>query len=360
MNYCGLRRCVSRTLFIASIACLASEGVGAQNINDYDYFKRVAPGKEKLIIPAYRGVPAKTRRLMKRAITQSYRVFGRRPIANTYALYWHTKKSNLTKVATKWCSVAGRKGADRKRCMSEGGGWDDGFKTVNLAAAVFETATRLGLMESTEGNWQDSGNNFHAKTASHEYFHVYQTMMQHYFEKEDRIGIPQKRTREDVHGGPVWIIEGGADYFAYNVMGKHKWRDYDEWMEEILIEAKAEIVRGKKKGIKVTLRNYAKDSQLDKMKAKGFFPHFQYDGGAWAMAYLRYLTGTNKGVFTNYYKDIAELERTWRKKGKMNYGWQMSFKKNFGMTVNQFYTKFNRFMKWSTSRQMKILAKPLS
>ena len=140
MNYCGLRRCVSRTLFIASIACLASEGVGAQNINDYDYFKRVAPGKERLIIPAYRGVPAKTRRLMKRAITQSYRVFGRRPIANTYALYWHTKKSNLTKVATKWCSVAGRKGADRKRCMSEGGGWDDGFKTVNLAAAVFETA----------------------------------------------------------------------------------------------------------------------------------------------------------------------------------------------------------------------------
>ena len=34
------------------------------------------------------------------------------------------------------------------------------------------------------------------------------------------------------------------------------------------------------------------------------------------MAYLRYLTGTNKGVFTNYYKDLAELERTWRKERK--------------------------------------------
>ena len=96
------------------------------------------------------------------------------------------------------------------------------------------------------------------------------------------------------------------------------------------------------------------------MKAKGFYAHFQYDGGAWAMAYLRYLKGTNKGVFTNYYKDIAELERTWRKKGKMDYGWQKSFQKNFGMTVNQFYAKFNRFMKWSTSRQMKILSAPLS
>ena len=75
-------------------------------------------------------------------------------------------------------------------------------------------------------------------------------MMQHYFEKEDRLGIPQKRPREDVHGGPVWIIEGGADYFAYNVMGKHKWRDYEDWMEDTLREAKQEIARSKKKASK--------------------------------------------------------------------------------------------------------------
>ncbi len=73
-------------------------------------------------------------------------------------------------------------------------------------------------------------------------------------------------------------------------------------MEEILGEAKDEISRGKKKGIKVILKNYATESQLDKMKAKGFYAHFQYDGGAWAMAYLRYLKGTNKGVFTNSIK----------------------------------------------------------
>ena len=68
----------------------------AEGINDYDYYKRVSPGKERLIVPAYRGVPAKTRRLIKRAITQSYTALGKRPIATTYALYWHTKKSNLT------------------------------------------------------------------------------------------------------------------------------------------------------------------------------------------------------------------------------------------------------------------------
>ena len=81
-------------------------------------------------------------------------------------------------------------------------------------------------------------------------------------------------------------------------------------MNQALVQARAEIARGKKKGIKVILKDYATDSQLDKLMAKGFRPHFQYDGGAWANAYLRYLKGTNKGVFTNYYKDIAELERT--------------------------------------------------
>jgi hypothetical protein len=112
--------------------------------------------------------------------------------------------------------------------------------------------------------------------------------------------------------GPVWMVEGGADYFAYNIAGKYKWKDhkYKDKMKQALVQARAEIACGKKKGIKVILKDYATDSQLDKLMAKGFRPHFQYDGGAWANAYLRYLKGTNKGVFTNYYKDIAELERT--------------------------------------------------
>ena len=364
---------IGLSLLMLAVSAPHAEAAG---INDYDYHKPNWLGKERLIMPAYRGVPAKTRRLMKRAITQSYKALGKRPIADTYALYWHTKKSNLTKVAKKWCGVRRIvcpksipsceewSAARLKRCLTEGGGgWEQGFKTTNLAGAKFEESSRKGLMEVTEDTWGHASSNFHAKTAAHEYFHVYQTMMPYYFEKEYRIGYPQKRPNIDMfvrHEGPVWMIEGGADYFAYNVMGKYKWRGYKAWMEEILNTAKDEIARGKKKGIKVILKNYATDSQIEKMSAKGFSPHFQYDGGAWANAYLRYLTGTNKGVFTNYYKDIAELERTWRKKGKMNYGWQKSFQKNFGMTVNQFYTKFNRFMKWSTSRQMKILSAPLS
>ena len=330
----------------------------AAGINDYDYYKPAWMGKERIIVVGYRGVPKKTVRALRKAYIKSYQALGTRPIADTYALFWDTKKSNLQKVGRKWCKVAGK---EDNRCREAMSGNYGGFEQPDEAAGGFED-TMLGLNHGTEGWWKEMAvDDGHLKTVAHEYFHVYQNMMAFYFEKEKRLGVPRKKGMNYLVR-PYWMEEGGADYFAYNVAGKNKWKDHDYKykMKQALVQARAEIKAGKKKGIKVTLKNYATETQIDKLRAQGFEPHFQYDGGAWANAYLRYLTGTNKGVFTNYYKDIAELERTWRKKGKINYGWQKSFQKNFGMTVNQFYTKFNRFMKWSTSRQMKILSAPLS
>ena len=332
----------------------------AAGINDYDYYKPAWMGKEKIIVVGYRGVPKKTLRVLRKAYAKSYQALGTRPIANTYALFWDTKKSNFQKVGRMWCRVEGK---EENRCREAMSGNYGGFKDPDEAAGGFNGRTMLGLNHGTEGWWKgmavDDG---HLKTVAHEYFHVYQNMMVFYFEKEKRLGVPRKKAKNPPLVGPYWLEEGGADYFAYNVAAKNKWKDHDYKykMKQALLQARAEIRQGKKKGIKVTLKNYATEAQIDKLRARGFNPHFQYDGGAWAMAYLRYLTGTNKGIFTNYYKDIAELERIWRKKGKINYGWQKSFQKNFGMTVNQFYAKFNRFMKWSTSRQMKILSTPLS
>jgi len=305
---------------------------------------------------------------MKRALTQSYKALGTRPIANTYALYWHRDQSNLDKVAQWYCDLWAINGSQHHSgCLSKSTDSADIFNKAPKANAGFqELASREGLIVITENIW-DVGNrkdNHHAKVTAHEYFHVYQGMMMYYFEKEDRIGIP-KIIHERL-SGPVWISEGGAEYFSYNVMGKYKWNgksakeSYEYWMREALDSAKSEILDSKTKGVDIVLKNFDTRANIDKMKAEGLRAHFQYEGGAWAMAYLRFLTGTNKGVFTNYYKDIAELERTWRTKGKINYGWQKSFRANFGMTMNQFYAKFNRFMKWSTSRQMKILSAPLS
>ena len=331
----------------------------AAGINDYDYYKPAWMGKEKIFVVGYRGVPKKTVRVLRKAYVKSYQALGARPIANTYALFWDTKKSNLRKVGIRWCKVMGKEDSG---CREAKSGNYESFRDPDQAAGGFER-TMLGLNHGTEGWWKGmASDDGHLKTVAHEYFHVYQNMMVFYFEKEKRLGVPRKKAKNPPLVGPYWLEEGGADYFAYNVAAKNKWKDHDykHTMKQALLQARAEIRKGKRKGIKVTLKNYATEAQINKLKARGFEPHFQYDGGAWANAYLRYLTGTNKGVFTNYYKDIAELERIWRKKGKINYGWQKSFQKNFGMTVNQFYTRFNRFMKWPISRQMTILSAPLS
>lgn len=350
---------ISRCLVVSNmLAFMCFMSPLSADLNAYDYYKRVSPGKEKLYVPAYKGVPAKTRRDLKKAMTQAYKHFGKRPIAPTYALFWHSKKSKLSKVSSKWCKVNGDK---NKRCLTEGGGWDKGFKNENISSGGFSDLSHKGLIEGTEGWWRDNNDDdkSHIRIAAHEYFHVYQHMLQHYFETEKRFGIPKDLLEGDTNlVGPVWMVEGGADYFAYNILAKNGWFNYKKQMKRALLEARDEIKNGKKKGIVVNLKNYSTDTKIDKIRDKEFFAHFQYDGGAWANAYLRYLKGTNKGVFTNYYKDIAELERTWRKKGKSGYGWKKSFQKNFGMTVNKFYTKFNRFMKWPVSKQMKILKAP--
>ena len=46
------------------------------------------------------------------------------------------------------------------------------------------------------------------------------------------------------------------------------------------------------------------------------------------------------------------------KKGKVNYGWQKAFQKNFGMTPKTFYKEFHTFMKKPVSKQMAILMAP--
>ena len=102
-------------------------------MNDYDYFKRVSAGKEKLAMPAYKGVPEKTRQEVMQVIKQSYEMLGKRPIADTCALYWHTKKSDLSKVAQQYCDLRAAKGSSwHKACLTKGtADWDRRFKSIH-------------------------------------------------------------------------------------------------------------------------------------------------------------------------------------------------------------------------------------
>ena len=68
-----------------------------------------------------------------------------------------------------------------------------------------------------------------------------------------------------------------------------------------------------------------------------------YDTGAWAGLYLESLVGREQLI--NYYKQIPYK------------GWRDSFASAFGMTLDQFYSKFGKFMKKPIDNQMKLLDK---
>ena len=68
-----------------------------------------------------------------------------------------------------------------------------------------------------------------------------------------------------------------------------------------------------------------------------------YDTGAWAGLYLESLVGRKQLI--NYYKQIPHK------------GWRDSFASAFGMTVDQFYSNFGKFMKKPIDNQMKLLDK---
>ena len=53
------------------LSFLFPAAVLSAGMNDYDYFKRVSAGTEKLAMPAYKGVPGKTRQEVMQVIKQS-------------------------------------------------------------------------------------------------------------------------------------------------------------------------------------------------------------------------------------------------------------------------------------------------
>lgn len=177
-----------------------------------------------------------------------------------------------------------------------------------------------------------------AKVTLHEYIHTYQN---NYTIWGNDIAAENAGRVEDYSPGPVWLEEGVAEYLALRIM--YQERNYSKFistMKENLVSA-----RWIKKTHGLTLKDVATrqgQARVNKI-CDGCGGRLYYDTAAWAMLYLESLVGEDK-LIKKYYPQIPYL------------GWKKAFKKAFGMSINQFYTKVNRFMNWSEARQLKLLA----
>lgn len=171
------------------------------------------------------------------------------------------------------------------------------------------------------------------KTVMHEYFHAVQHA--HILELQ--------RYKRDKLWGPVWFVEGGAEYMAsvtykrlisekkLDLIKNSKWEyDFRQSMQEKFQRAKNQNTRH---NCILQMREITYNSPC-----REFF----YDGGAWAVAYL--LNQTNENILLNeFYPNLEKL------------GWEGAFKKSFSKSSKEFYKEFAGFLKQDITSAMQII-----
>jgi len=172
------------------------------------------------------------------------------------------------------------------------------------------------------------------KTVLHEYWHAVQ---------HSHI-LTLNRDKRDELLGPVWFVEGSAEYMSQYGLADLKSQgllpevpmgDWPFALEDQM-ENKLRIVddalSGECKGRELTsITEYSDPCS-----------YLGYDMGAWASAYLMNIAG-NDVLLEQFYPD---LEST---------GWQASFEKVAGMSLDQFNSEFMEFIGKSTEERMAIL-----
>lgn len=166
--------------------------------------------------------------------------------------------------------------------------------------------------------------------ALHEYHHVFQIA---------HCDTKQKRS-SDKHINS-WMAEGMATYSSAKFMENLGLVDFKKYMLQ-LRKSGGNIGRP---GINEFLAK-TKDWQLDDetyWENDGPSPQVYYMIGAWATAYLIHVEGVEeKVVLKEWYHDIPRI------------GKAASFKKHMGLSLDEFYRKFDRFIRKSDAEVMKI------
>lgn len=229
---------------------------------------------------------------------------------------------------------------DLSRCISD---WTKTFRKFDCCGAAHNPAAEFNGIRYQ--SFYYAGANVYSrqgadltKVTLHEYIHTYQN---NYTIWGNDIAAENAGRVEDYSPGPVWLEEGVAEYLALRIMYQEtNYPSFISKMKENLVSA-----RWIKKTHGLTLKDVATrqgQARVNKI-CDGCGGRLYYDTAAWAMLYLESLVGEDK-LIKQYYPQIPYL------------GWKKAFKKAFGMSINQFYTKVNRFISWPEARQLRLLA----
>ena len=143
--------------------------------------------------------------------------------------------------------------------------------------------------------------------------------------------------------GPVWFIEGSAEYMGWvgllnsgvqekvNIGGKNQFYPLEN-------------MRWKIEGWKIGLNSVCPGVSLKDIDYGNECTNVAYDLGTWAHAYLANKFGPST-LLDTYYPNLEKL------------GWEGAFEIAYGMSSEDFYKEFNKFLNLPLKEQLSILPK---
>ncbi|MDG2101917.1 MAG: hypothetical protein P8K05_06215 [Dehalococcoidia bacterium] len=157
----------------------------------------------------------------------------------------------------------------------------------------------------------------------HEYFHGIQNSF---------IQTSDREKREDLLG-PVWFIEGGAEYMAQI---KYK-KAIDTQLLKRIYGGEPYILRDEMENKMMSglqnLTNTCPGSKLQDFSYQFNCNGASYDLGAWAIAYLAHMYGEDL-LLESFYPELNSNSNRW----------EGTFRKTYGISSEEFYVDFDKFL----------------
>ena len=174
------------------------------------------------------------------------------------------------------------------------------------------------------------------KVVAHEYFHSYQTS----HAVRMRGGSDGASFEEVTNIGPVWLVEGGAEYAAIKAASAEGWMDWESQMRQRIENSKKILEQYPNFSIDDNSTRAQKAQNEAISQSLGHT--LTYIISPWAISYAISLS-SHDSVMIDYWEDLEE------------FGYEESFRKNIGISLEEFYLRFRNFKTKSTDDQMEII-----
>ena len=172
---------------------------------------------------------------------------------------------------------------------------------------------------------------------AHEYFHTYQSL--HY------INTPQRPLDDLPSFGPMWLIEGSSEYASSRVGALESWMDWNGHVDYRINSIRDLLIsnpRYQDLSHIETMTQLNEIIDIDDVLLTNTGRVLVYDLGFLAVSYAISISD-HDSVIVNYWDELSE------------YGPEKSFKRNVGLTLEQFYSKFEKFLNMSKVEQLRLI-----